>query len=111
MKMKLRNKGISQTLEIRPTPQRSCISCREKKDKRDLVRLVSNSNVVEIDSSGKKTGRGAYLCSRFECWDLGLKQNRLDHALRTRLNPENRQALLEYAGSLPKKEEISKNER
>jgi predicted RNA-binding protein YlxR (DUF448 family) len=109
--MKLQNKVTSQTLELRHIPQRSCIACRDKKDKRDLIRLVYNSSVVEIDSSGKKTGRGAYLCSKFECWDLGLKQSRLDHALHTKLNTENRQALLEYARNLPKKEEIPINER
>ena len=103
--MALMSKAISQTLKQKHVPQRSCVACRGKKDQRDLVRLVCNDSQVEVDSSGKKTGRGAYLCREFECWDSGLQQKRLDHALRTKLNLENRQQLLEYARSLPKRED------
>jgi hypothetical protein len=104
MKMNLQNKVKSQPLKPRHIPQRSCIACREKRDKKDLIRLVYNASIVEIDPKGKKVGRGAYLCSKYECWDIGLKKNRLDHALRINISPENRQALLEYGKSLPKKE-------
>jgi predicted RNA-binding protein YlxR (DUF448 family) len=65
---------------------------------------VSNNGVVEIDPKGKKPGRGAYLCPFSECWEIGLKSNRLEYALRTRLTLENRQTLLEYGKSLPKRE-------
>jgi hypothetical protein len=102
--MKLQNKVKIQTLKPRHIPQRSCIACRDKQNKRNLIRLVYNSSIVEVDPGGKKAGRGAYLCSKFECWNSGLTQNRLEHALRTKLSPENRQALLEYAKNLPKKE-------
>ena len=89
----------------RHTPQRTCIACRQTKAKRDLVRLVHiyNGN-VEIDLKGKKAGRGAYLCPRQECWEAGLKRNRLERALRANFAPENRQALLEYAKGLPHRE-------
>ena len=102
--MNLKNKTKSQTPKPRHIPQRSCIACREKKDKRGLVRLVYNSTIVEIDPNGKKPGRGAYLCPKYECWDIGLRKNRLDHALHASLSSENRQALLEYGKSLTEKE-------
>ena len=104
----MQNKTKKQTPKSKHLPQRSCIACRDKKNKRNLIRLVYNTSIVEVDSGGKKAGRGAYLCSKMACWDLGLKQNRVDHALRTKLSPENRQALLEYARSLPEKENIQK---
>jgi len=78
-------------------PQRTCVACRKVKTKRELIRLVriSNGN-VEIDLSGKKAGRGAYLCQSPECWEVGLKRGQLEHNLRTALTQENRQQLIRY---------------
>jgi len=79
-------------------PQRTCIACREIKEKKALIRLVSTENgVAEIDVFGRKPGRGAYLCPKNTCWELALRKNRLDYALRTKLHDDNRQTLLEYS--------------
>jgi predicted RNA-binding protein YlxR (DUF448 family) len=43
---------------------------------------------------GKRTGRGAYLCKKMECWEGGIKGNRLGYALRTILTPENQEQLM-----------------
>jgi predicted RNA-binding protein YlxR (DUF448 family) len=85
-------------------PQRSCIACKTVSDKRDLVRLVCNEEKVEIDLEKKRSGRGAYLCPVYECWELGLKKNRLEYALRTKLSEEDRRILTEYSERLPKKD-------
>jgi predicted RNA-binding protein YlxR (DUF448 family) len=95
---------IGQALKPKHVPQRSCIACRNVSDKRDFVRLVANEGKVEIDLEKKKTGRGAYLCPVYECWEAGLKKNRLEYALRTKLTEENRRMLIEYSESLPKKD-------
>jgi predicted RNA-binding protein YlxR (DUF448 family) len=88
-------------VKCKSLPQRTCIACRQVKEKKDLVRLVSTENgVAEIDVFGKKPGRGAYLCPRRTCWELALRKNRLDYALRTRLRDDNRQTLREYIDSL-----------
>ena len=88
-------------VKTRSIPQRTCIACRQVRDKKDLVRLVSTEDgIAEIDVLGKKPGRGAYLCPRKACWELALRKNRLDYALRTRLRDDNRQALREYIHSL-----------
>ena len=77
------------------------MACREVKAKRELIRLVRVSDGrVEVDVSGKKVGRGAYLCRARECWQIGLKGNRLEHALRTTLNQDNRKQLIEYGDGL-----------
>jgi predicted RNA-binding protein YlxR (DUF448 family) len=82
-------------------PQRSCIACRQVKEKEILIRLVRTENgVAEIDVFKKKPGRGAYLCPNRVCWEAALKKNRLDYALRTKLNDDNRRALLEYSHNL-----------
>jgi hypothetical protein len=66
-----------------------------------LVRVVRVADGrVEVDTTGKKTGRGAYLCRAQECWQLGLKGNRLEHALRGTLTQENREQLIRYSESL-----------
>ncbi len=82
-------------------PQRTCVACRATGDKRELVRIVRTpAGPVEVDQTGKKAGRGAYLCRKVECWDAGLKRDRLSSALRTKLTGEDRQRLAEFARSL-----------
>ncbi len=66
-----------------------------------MIRLVCiNNGTVEMDLSGKKPGRGAYLCARKNCWEEGFKRNHLEHALRTKIRAENCQALVNYGDSL-----------
>ena len=81
----------------KPIPQRTCISCRQVRGKRELVRIVQVvDGAVEVDPSQKKAGRGAYLCPRLQCWQ-GLKADRLGYALRTKASPQAMAQLMEYA--------------
>ena len=80
---------------IKRMPQRTCIACRKVAGKRELIRLVRTVNGnVEVDASGKKSGRGAYLCRSWECWQVGLKGDRLERVLRTTLAKDSRQQLM-----------------
>jgi predicted RNA-binding protein YlxR (DUF448 family) len=94
-----------QQLRARHVPERTCVSCRRKAGKRELVRLVCSGGAVEADLRGKMPGRGIYLCLSSECWENGLKNNRIEYGLRTKLSTENRLLLLEYGRSLAKKED------
>ena len=79
-------------------PQRTCIACRSTDGKRQFVRLVRlPAGGVEIDATGKKAGRGAYICRQASCWQAALKKGRIDAALKTKLAPEDRRRLEEYA--------------
>ncbi|NLL90207.1 MAG: YlxR family protein [Dehalococcoidales bacterium] len=81
-------------------PMRTCAACRKVKPKRELVRLVCAENgAVEVDTKGKKNGRGAYLCPSRECWEKGLKHGQLDRVLRITLIPENKAQLLEQGNN------------
>lgn len=84
-------------------PQRTCIACRRSDAKRTLIRLVRTpEGRVEVDPTGKRAGRGAYLCTSRSCWELALKrQGMLGRALRTELLPDDRVALEQYARQLP----------
>ena len=86
----------------RHVPQRTCIACRETDAKRELVRLVrAPDGSVTIDPSGKKSGRGAYLCNRAACWQAGLKRGVLPRALKLEtLADSDLQTLNAYAEQL-----------
>ena len=77
------------------------MACGKIKTKRELIRLVRNPDGnLEIDTSGRKTGRGAYICRDLECWESGLKGKRLEHALRGRITQDNRERLVKCAKDL-----------
>ncbi|HIE16806.1 MAG TPA: YlxR family protein [Dehalococcoidia bacterium] len=100
----MKSKSKAQSPRQRHIPERSCVACRGKRPKRALVRLVCSGGAVKVDLNGRKVGRGAYLCPLRECWESGLKGNRLEHALRIKLSAEDRQVLLEFGRSLPNRE-------
>jgi predicted RNA-binding protein YlxR (DUF448 family) len=85
-------------------PQRTCIACRKVAGKRNLLRLVRTEQGVVVDPSGKLAGRGAYLHPYQDCWQAVLRGGRIEQALRTRLNDENRQVLLAFMATLPESE-------
>ena len=74
-------------------PQRTCVACRQKFDKRALHRLVRTEAGLVIDPTGKIDGRGAYLCDARTCWDRAMTTDLLDKALRTVLTDEDRNRL------------------
>jgi uncharacterized protein len=79
-------------------PQRTCIACRQTSAKRELVRLVCPSEgEVEVDTTGKKSGRGAYLCHTLTCWEAALTSGKLEYALHTRVKTENQEKLVNFA--------------
>ncbi len=82
-------------------PQRTCVACRQVKTKRELIRLVRVGDArVEVDTSGRKAGRGAYLCNTSECWEVGLKRGRLEQVLRIALSRDNREELAEQGKAI-----------
>ena len=85
----------------RRIPQRTCVGCRRISPKRALVRIVRlPAGGVEVDHTGKKSGRGAYLCPDLPCWEAALAKRGLDRALKVALSPEERACLLEYGRNL-----------
>ena len=90
-----------QPLRQRHVPQRTCVACHRTAPKRELVRIVRGMDgAVQVDPTGKKSGRGAYLCRNFACWELAFRRRAIEHALSTTITPEEKAALLEYAEQL-----------
>jgi hypothetical protein len=66
-----------------------------------MVRIVRTvDGPVEVDPTGKKAGRGAYLCRRRECWQTALRRGALNRGLKTELSMADKQALTEFSEAL-----------
>ena len=64
-------------------PQRTCIGCNIKKDKKDFIRIVKdNENNISIDRTGKANGRGAYICDNIECLEKAIKNKRIEKSFK-----------------------------
>lgn len=64
-------------------PQRQCIGCTEKKDKKELIRIVrSEDGSYSLDETGRKNGRGAYLCRNKACLENACKKHSLDKSFK-----------------------------
>ena len=74
---------------VKRNPQRTCMGCNQKKDKKDLIRIVKNKeNKIKIDRTGKLEGRGAYICDNIECLEKVIKSKRLERTLDTKISQE-----------------------
>jgi predicted RNA-binding protein YlxR (DUF448 family) len=74
---------------MRHIPQRHCFICSQPGEKRGLLRIVREpSGAVSADPTGKRPGRGAYLCDKAQCRDAALKKGRLEAVLKVKLSLE-----------------------
>ena len=90
-----------QRTRTRHVPQRTCVACRTTEAKRGLVRVVrTQEGRVELDPSGKKNGRGAYVHEQAACWDEALKKDRLGRALKVSVPTADMESLQAHAASL-----------
>lgn len=79
-----------------------CVACREHDAKRGLFRIVRTPDgQVEPDPTGRRNGRGAYLCGRAACWEKALSSRMLGRALNVEIDTGTLDALRRYAATLP----------
>ena len=82
-------------MKPRKIPMRMCVGCREMKEKRELIRIVRiPEGETLIDPTGKKSGRGAYVCRSPECLKRAIKQKQLERQLQVSLTDEVNEALM-----------------
>ena len=82
-------------MKPRKIPMRMCVGCREMKEKRELIRIVRTpEGETLIDPTGKKSGRGAYVCRSSECLKRAIKQKQLERQLQVSLTDEVNEALI-----------------
>ena len=83
--MRLQRKGKNMKIQ----PQRTCMGCNTKKDKKEFIRIVKNKEgKISIDRTGKQEGRGAYLCDDIQCLEKVIKSKRLEKVLDTKISEE-----------------------
>jgi len=76
-------------LKPRKIPQRKCVACQNMMPKKELIRIVrSPQGDIQIDITGKKSGRGAYLCGKVSCFKLAKKSKAFERALNVPVAPE-----------------------
>jgi predicted RNA-binding protein YlxR (DUF448 family) len=76
-------------MKTKKIPQRMCTGCIEMKPKKELIRVVRNKEgEVSLDLTGKKPGRGAYLCRNIQCLEKSFKTKRLERNLETKISEE-----------------------
>ncbi len=86
-------------------PQRTCVGCGQVQGKREMVRVVRTlQGQVEVDPTGKRNGRGAYIHRTRSCWDAAVSGGRLAHALKVTLPEPDRQALEAFSATWPNEE-------
>ncbi len=88
-------------MKERKTPMRMCVGCREMQPKKSLIRVVrSPEGEISMDVTGRKPGRGAYVCRNAQCLQKALKQKQLERAFSCTLGEETHKALMDALHAL-----------
>lgn len=68
-------------MAVKKVPMRKCVGCGEMKTKRELIRVVKNAQgEISLDLTGKKPGKGAYICHSLDCYKAAVKAKRFERA-------------------------------
>lgn len=88
-------------MKTRRVPMRTCVGCRSVRPKKELIRVVRDpEGAIWVDATGKRAGRGAYLCPSEECLQAAVGGKRLERALERALPADVIQSLKEQLGAL-----------
>lgn len=75
--------------QVKKIPMRKCVGCQEMKSKREMIRVLkTEGDEILLDATGKKNGRGAYICRSGECLEKAMKSRGLERSLKTGISPE-----------------------
>ena len=76
-------------MQVKKKPTRTCMACNEKKEKQELLREVRTvEGNIEADLTGKKNGRGAYICKSEDCLNKVIESKKLERILEKEISPE-----------------------
>lgn len=80
------NKG---NVHVKKIPMRQCTGCNERKEKKSLIRIIRTpEDEIAVDFTGKKNGRGAYICRSGECLEKAIRNHGIERSLKTGILPE-----------------------
>lgn len=88
--------GGKNGMHVKKIPMRQCTGCNERREKKELIRIIRTpEEEIVVDFTGKKNGRGAYICNSVECLQLAKKKKSLERSLKTTIPEEVYQELEE----------------
>ena len=92
---------MGQTKKI---PQRKCVGCQELKGKKEMLRILRTENgEIVLDTTGRKNGRGAYLCYSRECFEKAVKSRGLERALKVAVTSDTYEELKKEIDAIERK--------
>lgn len=90
--------------QVKKIPLRKCTGCQEMKSKKEMIRVLHTAeNEIILDATGKKNGRGAYLCPSMECFRMAVKNKGLERSLKMKVPEETYESLKREIESIEKK--------
>ena len=76
-------------MQTKKQPTRTCVGCKQIKEKKELIRIVRNKEgEISLDFTGKKSGRGAYVCKNKECLEKAIKTKALERVFECKIEDE-----------------------
>ena len=97
-------------MKQRKIPMRMCVGCHEMKPKRELLRVVrSPQGDISLDLTGKKPGRGAYVCRSADCFNIAVRKKQLERAFSAPVTEEVRRNIARQIDDLPVQAEEDEN--
>ncbi len=80
---------MKKTVGVRKIPMRKCTGCGEMKNKKEMIRVIKTpQEEIMLDTTGKKNGRGAYICNSIDCLNKAIRQKGLERSLKIEI-PKN----------------------
>lgn len=81
-------------MKVRKIPMRKCVGCGELKPKKELLRIVAlPTGIIEVDRTGKKSGRGVYVCDNIDCFTKAFENHGLEKSLKRPVSKDVYEAL------------------
>ena len=81
-------------MKVKKIPMRKCVGCGEPKMKKELIRIVAlPTGEIEVDKTGKKSGRGVYICDKPACFEAAYKNHGLERSLKRPVSDDVYQSL------------------
>ena len=88
-------------MSMKKVPLRQCIGCQEMKSKKEMIRVIKTAeDEIMLDATGRKNGRGAYLCPSMECFKKAVKSKGLERSFKQPIPEEVYEALEKEMGIL-----------
>lgn len=87
-------------MKLKKIPMRMCVGCKELKPKKELLRIVAlPTGIIELDRTGKKSGRGVYICNSSECFQKAFGSHGLERSLKRPVSRDVYDAIKEKIGN------------